>query len=235
MSVVICIAAGCGGQGCSSFAVSLTQALSSMGRSVALVDAKSGAGTLDSMIGARETAVFNIGDVLQERCELSDAVCAPFENTVFLAAAKNADEAPVEALEPILSTLEKYDYMIIDMPRAESRSADALFSCADMAVLCSRASARELRCTYDIRRRLQKLGVETRLAVTLLDSDDMEIPNLDVCIDTAKARLLGVIPKDRAFARSITEGTPADSGDAYEAVCRIARRIEGKKEEIPKL
>lgn len=235
MSVVICIAAGCGGQGCSSFAVSLTQALSSMGRSTALVDAKSGAGNLDSMTGTRETAVFNIGDVLQERCELSDAVCEPFDNTVFLAAAKNADEAPLEALEPILSTLEKYDYMIIDMPGAESKSADALFSCADMVILCSRASERELRCTCDMRRRMQKLGVETRLAVTLLDSDDMEVSHVDYCIDTAKARLLGVIPKDRAYARAMAEGTPADSGAAYEAVCRIARRITGEKTEIPKL
>ncbi len=233
MSVVICVTAGCGGQGCSAFAALLTRALASMGKTTALVDAKSGAGALHSMLGTMESSVFNIGDVLQNRCDLSDAVCRPFENAVFLPAAKNADEAPLEALEPILSKLEKYDYMIIDMPRAESRGADRLFSCADMVILCSKPTERELRCTYDIRRRMQRAKVETRLVLTMVDGDELSVPHLDCCIDTAKARLLGVIPKDKAY--SALFGSLPESGAAYDAAVRTARRIEGRKEEIPKL
>lgn len=234
MSVVICVTAGCGGQGCSSFAALLALAFSSMGRTAALVDAKGGAGALDTMIGTKETSVFNAGDVLQGRCELSDAVCRPTENIVFLAAARNADEAPLEALEPILEKLEKYDYMIIDMPRAESKSADRLFSCADMVILCSKASYREVRCTYDIRRRMQRAGVDTRLVLTSVDSEALLVPHLDYCIDTAKARLLGVIPSDRAYITEDTDSVPR-SGAAYDAVRRIARRIMGERTEIPKM
>lgn len=235
MSVVICITAGCGGQGSSAFAASLARALSSMGRTVAVVDAKGGAGALDSMLGTKETAVFNIGDVLMGRCELSDAVSRPFANAVFLAAAKNADEAPLGALNPILAKLEKYDYILIDMPRAESDSANYLFSCADMVILCSKPAERELRCTYDIRRRMQKLGVDTRLVLTMVDSDDLEVPDIDYCIDTAKARLMGVIPEDKEYAAALARGVPPKSGKACEAVMRIARRVEGEKTEIPKM
>lgn len=235
MSVVICITAGCGGQGSSAFTASLARALSSMDRSVAVVDAKSGAGALDSMLGTKETAVFNIGDVLSGRCELSDAVSRPFANAVFLAAAKNADEAPLSALNPILAKLEKYDYILIDMPRAESDSANYLFSCADTVVLCSKPAERELKCTYDIRRRMQRIGVDTRLVLTLVEADSLEVPDLDYCIDTAKARLLGVIPRDRDYAAALARGAVAKSGEAHDAVMRIARRIEGEKAEIPKM
>lgn len=235
MSVVICITAGCGGQGSSAFAASLVRALASMGRTVIAVDAKSGAGALDSMLGTKETAVFNIGDILKNRCELSDAACRPFDNAVFFAAAKNADEAPLEALTPILAKLESCDYLIIDMPRACSDSANKLFSCADMVILCSKASERELKCTYDIRRRMHKIGVDTRLVLTMVDSDALEVSDLDYCIDTAKARLLGVIPKDKEYVSMLTQGAPPKNGAAYQAVMRIAQRLEGKKEEIPKM
>lgn len=231
LSVVICITAGCGGQGSTSLAASLTYALASMGNTVAAVDAKSGEGALDAMLGTKETAVFNMGDVLMNRCELSDAVCRPKENIVFLAAAKKAEEAPLDALDPILAKLEKYDYMIIDMPMAESESANRLLSCADTVILCCTASLREMDRTCAMRRRMQRLKVDTRLVVTLLESDRMEVPDIDRCIDTVKARLLGVIPKDSGFS----EGAFPMEGQAFEAVKRIARRIRGEKAEIPKM
>lgn len=235
MSVVICITAGCGGQGCSAFASLLTGALTSMGRTVALVDAKGGAGALDYMTGAKTTSVYNLGDVLSERCELADAVCKPFDGAVFLPAAKNADDAPLSLLGSVLARFESCDYILIDMPRAESESADRLLSCADMVVLCCKPSQGELRHTSVIRRRMQKIGVNTRLVLTMVDSEDMEVPDLDFCIDKAKARLLGVVPKDKALASSLAEGETPKSGAAFEAVCRIARRIEGQKAEIPKM
>ncbi len=235
MSVVICVTAGCGGQGSSAFASLLTYALSTMGRSVALVDAKGGAGALDSMTGTRETSVFNAGDVLAQRCELSDAVCSLFENVVFLPAAKNADDAPLAKLGSILAEFEVYDYIIIDMPKAESESADKLFSCSDMVVLCSKPAVRELRCTWNIRRRMQKLGVDARLVLCQVESECLEVPDLDFCIDEAKTRLLGVIPKDKALSAAIAGGELPKIGSACEAVLRIARRLEGKREEIPKM
>lgn len=231
LSVVICITAGCGGQGSTSLAASLTCALASMGHTVAAVDAKSGEGALDAMFGTKETAVFNIGDVLMNRCELSDAVCRPMENVVFLAAAKKAEEAPLEALDPILSKLEKYDYMIIDMPGAESESANRLLSCADTVILCCTPSLREMGRAGAMRRRMQRLKVDTRLVITLLDSDSMEVPDLDRCIDTVKARLLGVVPKDSSISG---DALPME-GAAFEGAKRIALRIRGEKAEIPKM
>lgn len=235
MSVVICITAGCGGQGCSAFASLLGYSLTSMGRTAALVDAKGGAGALDYMTGAKTTAVYNLGDVLTDRCELADAVCKPFEGAVLLPAAKNADDAPLGMLGEVLARFENYDYIIIDMPRAESESADRLLSCADTVVLCSKASQGELRNTSVIRRRMQKIGVDTRLVLTMIDSDNMEVSDLDSCIDKAKARLLGVIPKDKILSDALAEGEMPKNGAALEAALRIARRIEGERVEIPKM
>lgn len=235
MSVVICITSGCGGQGCSAFAASLTRVFAAMGHKAALVDAKSGAGALDSMLGTKATAVYNLGDVLTDRCELSDAVCRPFEDAVFFPAAKNADDAPLLNLAEVLDHLDKFDYTIIDMPRAESKSADILFSCSDMVILCGRPEDRELQYTYSIRRRMQRIGVDTRLVLDLVDSDALEVPNLDYCIDQSRTRLLGVIPRDRAFAQAMAKGEDPEGSGAYEAVKRIARRIAGERLEIPKL
>lgn len=235
LSVVICVTAGCGGQGCSAFAALLSRAVSSAGKTVALVDAKGGAGALDYITGAKATSVYNVGDVLTGRCELSDAVCRPFEGVVLLPAAKNADDAPLSQLGAVLARFEGYDYIIIDMPRAESESADRLFSCADMVVLCSRPEQGELRNTSVIRRRMQKIGVDTRLVLTMVDSENLEVPDLDFCIDKAKARLLGVIPRDKGLSVSFAEGEMPKNGAAYEAALRIARRIEGERVEIPKM
>ncbi len=235
MSVVICITAGCGGQGCSALTASLAKAFSAMGRTVAVVDANSGAGALDSMLGTRETAVFNMGDVLTGRCELSDAAIRPFAGTVLFSAARNADDAPLSELLPLFARFERYDYVLVDMPVAESDSANRIFSCADTVILCSKPAMRELECTYSARRRLQKIGTNARLVLTFVDSDDLEFADLDCCIDAAKVRLLGVVPEDREYAASLAKGIPPKSGAAYEAIVRIARRYEGEKSEIPKM
>lgn len=235
MSVVICITAGCGGQGCSALTTSLAKALSSEGHTVAAVDANSGAGALNSMLGTEETAVFNIGDVLTGRCELSDAAVRPFAGAVLFPAAKSAEDAPLSELYPLLARLERYDYILIDMPAAESEGANRLLSGANMVVLCSRSTLRELECTYRTRRRLQRLGSNVRLVLNAVNTDDLEFSNLDCCIDTAKTRLLGVVPSDREFATTIAKGVPPKSGEAYEAVVRIAQRLRGQKVEIPKM
>ncbi len=235
LSVVISITAGCGGQGCSAFASLLTRALASLGRTVALVDAKGGAGALDSMTGTKSTSVFNLGDVITGRCELSDAVCEPFDGAVFLPAAKWSDDAPLFSLGSVLVRFESCDYIIIDMPRAQSESANKLLSCSDIVILCCKPSRYELRHTAVIRRRLQKIGADTRLVLNMVESESMEVPDLDFCIDEAGTRLIGVLPLDRTLSASFAKGECIAKGDAFDAVLRIARRIEGEKTEIPKM
>ncbi|MGN1443942.1 MAG: AAA family ATPase, partial [Acutalibacteraceae bacterium] len=73
MAKKIVIASGKGGVGKTSVAVGLAQALAARDKSVLIIDCDT-LRSVDLLVNAGETMLYDWGDVILERCSLDDAV-----------------------------------------------------------------------------------------------------------------------------------------------------------------
>ena len=74
MSTITCILSGKDGVGKSTVAALIGEQLALLGRSVLLVEFEEGLRCLDQYVGANQSKVFDLDDVLNGRCELDDAI-----------------------------------------------------------------------------------------------------------------------------------------------------------------
>ena len=82
--------------------------------------------------------------------------------------------------------------------------------------------------------KLKNYGIVPRLIINRfkLKGQDGGWVNIDGIIDTAMARLIGIVPEDKHIAAS---GGPLLVGNASSAVFRIASRIEGNEVPLPSI
>jgi len=94
---VIVITSGKGGVGKTTASANLGVALASTGASVALVDMDIGLRNLDILMGLENRVVYNLVDVIEERCKLRQALVKDkrLPNLSLLPAAQTRDKSAV--------------------------------------------------------------------------------------------------------------------------------------------
>ena len=121
MGEVIVITSGKGGVGKTTTTANLGSALALEGKKVVLVDTDIGLRNLDVVMGLENRIVYDIVDVVEEKCKLRQALIKDkrFQELFLLPAAQTRDKSAItetQMKELVNKLKEEFDYILIDCP-----------------------------------------------------------------------------------------------------------------------
>ena len=222
MGEVIVITSGKGGVGKTTTTANLGSSLALEGKKVVLIDTDIGLRNLDVVMGLENRIVYDIVDVVEEKCKLRQALIKDkrFKELYLLPAAQTRDKSAVneEQMRNLVGKLkEEFDYILIDCPAEISaiRDADRIIGLLESS---------EIKNPELVINRIRPNMVRKG---EMMDVDDI--------VDLLSIDLIGVVPDDEYIITQTNKGEPviqnkrAPSGKAY---IEIAKRVLGEKIEV---
>ena len=225
MGEVIVITSGKGGVGKTTTTANLGSSLAEAGKKVVLVDTDIGLRNLDVVMGLENRIVYDIVDVVEEKCKLRQALIKDkrFEELFLLPAAQTRDKSAIneEQMKELTKKLkEDFDYILIDCPAGIEQGFKNAIAGADRAIVVTTAEISAIRDADRIRPNMVRKG---------------EMMEVDDIVDLLSVDLIGVVPDDEYIITQTNKGEPviknkkAPSGKAY---IEIARRILGENIDV---
>jgi len=244
MGEVIVITSGKGGVGKTTTTANLGSALALEGKKVVLVDTDIGLRNLDVVMGLENRIVYDIVDVVEEKCKLKQALIKDkrFDELFLLPAAQTRDKSAVneEQMRELTQKLkEEFDYIIIDCPAGIEQGFKNAVAGADRAIVVTTAEISAIRDADRIIGLLEAAEIKNpelivnRLRPTMVKRGEMMDVN-DI-VDLLSIDLIGVVPDDEFIITQTNKGEPvvsnknAPSGKAY---VEIAKRVLGEQIEV---
>ena len=150
MGEVIVITSGKGGVGKTTTTANLGSSLAEMGKKVVLVDTDIGLRNLDVVMGLENRIVYDIVDVVEEKCKLRQALIKDkrFEELFLLPAAQTRDKSAIneEQMKELTKKLkEDFDYILIDCPAGIEQGFKNAIAGADRAIVVTTAEISAIR------------------------------------------------------------------------------------------
>ena len=242
---VFFITSGKGGVGKTTTTANIGAALADKGHKVLLIDTDIGLRNLDVVMGLENRIVYDLIDVIEGRCRVSQALIKDKRcpNLVLLPAAQIRDKNDVntdQMKELIYSLKDSFDYILIDCPAGIEQGFKNAIAAADEAVVVTTPEVSATRDADRIIGLLEAAGIKSpRIVVNRLRIDmvkDKNMLSVEDILDILAVKLLGVVPDDETVVISTNKGEPlVYKGDslAAKAFKNIASRIEGT--EVPLL
>ena len=242
---VIVITSGKGGVGKTTTTANIGAALADKGHKVLLIDTDIGLRNLDVVMGLENRIVYDLIDVIEERCRISQALIKDKRcpNLVLLPAAQIRDKNDVNAdqMKELISSLkDSFDYILIDCPAGIEQGFKNAIAAANEAIVVTTPEVSATRDADRIIGLLEAAGIKNpRLVINRLRIDmvkDKNMLSVEDILDILAVKLLGVVPDDENVVISTNKGEPlVYKGDslAAKAFKNIASRIEGV--EVPLL
>ncbi|RLT34261.1 MAG: septum site-determining protein MinD [Chloroflexi bacterium] len=237
--VVLTITSGKGGVGKTTTSANLGTALAMAGQRVVLVDADLGLRNLDIIMGLESRIVYNVVDVIEERCPLHQALVRDkrVDELYLLPASQTRDKYSVtpEQMIGVCRELQQMaDYVLIDSPAGIEDGFRNAVAPASEVLIVTTPEVSALRDADKVIYLLERdVGIEPRLIINRYNSrlvrrGDM-LSRKDI-LDILSIDLLGIVPEDDSIVISTNKGLPValDRG-AYisQAYHNIAQRILG--------
>ena len=244
MGEVIVITSGKGGVGKTTTTANLGAALALCGKKVVLVDTDIGLRNLDVVMGLENRIVYDIVDVVEEKCKLRQALIKDkrFEELFLLPAAQTRDKSAVneEQMRDLTDKLrEEFDYILIDCPAGIEQGFKNAIAGANRAIVVSTAEISSIRDADRIIGLLESAEIKNpELVINRLRPNMVkrgEMMDVEDIVDLLSIDLIGVIPDDEYIITQTNKGEPAvsnkkaPSGKGY---MEIARRILGENIDI---
>ena len=242
---VIVITSGKGGVGKTTTTANIGASLAEKGHKVLLIDTDIGLRNLDVVMGLENRIVYDLIDVIEERCRISQALIKDKRcpNLVLLPAAQIRDKNDVNAdqMKELISSLkDSFDYILIDCPAGIEQGFKNAIAAANEAIVVTTPEVSATRDADRIIGLLEAAGIKNpRLVINRLRIDmvkDKNMLSVEDILDILAVKLLGVVPDDENVVISTNKGEPlVYKGDslAAKAFKNIASRIEGV--EVPLL
>ena len=244
MGEVIVITSGKGGVGKTTTTANLGSSLAEAGKKVVLVDTDIGLRNLDVVMGLENRIVYDIVDVVEEKCKLRQALIKDkrFEELFLLPAAQTRDKTAIneEQMKELTKKLkEDFDYILIDCPAGIEQGFKNAIAGADRAIVVTTAEISAIRDADRIIGLLESSEIRNpELIVNRLRPNMVkkgEMMEVDDIVDLLSVDLIGVVPDDEYINTQTNKGEPviknkkAPSGKAY---IEIARRILGENIDV---
>ena len=244
MGEVIVITSGKGGVGKTTTTANLGSSLAEAGKKVVLVDTDIGLRNLDIVMGLENRIVYDIVDVVEEKCKLRQALIKDkrFEELFLLPAAQTRDKTAIneEQMKELTKKLkEDFDYILIDCPAGIEQGFKNAIAGADRAIVVTTAEISAIRDADRIIGLLESSEIRNpELIVNRLRPNMVkkgEMMEVDDIVDLLSVDLIGVVPDDEYIITQTNKGEPviknkkAPSGKAY---IEIARRILGENIDV---
>ena len=244
MGEVIVITSGKGGVGKTTTTANLGAALAMQGKKVVLIDTDIGLRNLDVVMGLENRIVYDIVDVVEEKCKLRQALIKDkrYEELFLLPAAQTRDKSAVneEQMRELTSKLkEEFDYILIDCPAGIEQGFKNAIAGANRAIVVTTAEISAIRDADRIIGLLESSEIKNpELVVNRLRPNMVrkgEMMDVDDIVDLLSIGLIGAVPDDEYVVTQTNKGEPvvqnrkAPSGKAY---LEIARRILGENIDV---
>ena len=212
---VIVITSGKGGVGKTTTTANIGAGLADKGHKVLLIDTDIGLRNLDVVMGLENRIVYDLIDVIEGRCRISQALIKDKRcpNLVLLPAAQIRDKNDVntdQMKELIFSLKENFDYILIDCPAGIEQGFKNAIVAADEAIVVTTPEVSATRDADRIIGLLEAAGIkEPRLVVNRLRIDmvkDKNMLSVEDILDILAVKLLGVVPDDENVVISTNKG-----------------------------
>jgi septum site-determining protein MinD len=245
MSEVIVITSGKGGVGKTTTSANIGTGLAMLGKKVVLIDADIGLRNLDVVMGLENRIVYNLIDVIEGSCKISQGLIKDKKNpTLYLlpaAQTRDKDAVSPQQMKDLCETLkEDYDYIIIDCPAGIEQGFKNAIAAADRAIVVTTPEVSAIRDADRIIGLLEANEIrDIRLVVNRIRYDMVkrgDMMGIDDVIEILAIDLIGIMPDDENIVISTNTGDPIVAnentipGKAYINMCK---RITG--EEVPYL
>ena len=214
---VIVITSGKGGVGKTTTTANIGAALADKGHKVLLIDTDIGLRNLDVVMGLENRIVYDLIDVIEGRCRVSQALIKDKRcpNLVLLPAAQIRDKNDVntdQMKELIFSLKESFDYILIDCPAGIEQGFKNAIAAADEAIVVTTPEVSATRDADRIIGLLEAAGIKSpRIVVNRLRIDMVKEKNMlsvEDILDILAVKLLGVVPDDETVVISTNKGEP---------------------------
>jgi len=241
---VVTITSGKGGVGKTTLSANLGVALAMRGQRVVVIDADVGLRNLDVMLGLENRIVYDLVDVIEERCRLRQALVRhkQLSKLYLLPAAQTRDKSsvqPEDMLRICDELRDEYDIMLIDSPAGIEQGFRYALEPADEILIITNPEVPAVR---DADRVIGLIEAEekgpARLVINRLKPDMVEQGQmLDIAdvVELLAIELIGVVPEDEGILIAANRGQPltlsSNHSRAGHAFHNIARRLLG--EDVP--
>ncbi|WP_042223336.1 septum site-determining protein MinD [Oceanobacillus manasiensis] len=240
MGEAIVITSGKGGVGKTTTTANIGTGLALMDKKVCLIDTDIGLRNLDVVMGLENRIIYDIVDVIEERCKLKQALIKDkrFDYLSLLPAAQTSDKSAVteEGMRKIVAELkQEYDYVIIDCPAGIEQGFKNAIAGADKAIVVTTPEKSSVRDADRIVGLLEQEDIDPPLLVInrirnhMMKNGDMI--EIDDIVQILSINLIGIVVDDDDVIKASNSGEPValqPNSKASIAYRNIARRILGE-------
>lgn len=253
MAEVITITSGKGGVGKSTATANIAVGLAQSGKKVVAVDFDIGLRNLDMILGLENRIVYDVVDVMEGKCNLSQALIndKKTKNLYFLPASQSKDKNVLDKqkVKTLIENLKKeFDYILLDSPAGIEGGFEHAIFWADRALVIVTPEVSSVRDSDRVigiidaksdkaknGSEVQKYIIINRLKPELVEKGEM-LSNEDV-LNILALPLIGLVPEDNKVVSATNSGEPviygkSPSGEAYK---RIVKRVLGEEVAFPEL
>ncbi len=245
----IAVVGGKGGVGKSVIALNLAVSLAQQGRSVCLLDANLGLGSLDVMCGLN--GYWNLSHVVSGARRLDDVVLSGPEGVQLIPGASGLTEladCPVSTQQKLWEQLtdleQRHDVLIIDTGSGIHRLVRQFSLAADQLLVVTTPEATSITDTYATIKSLCAAGLALGVVVNQVDSGELALKIGERLKQTARmflqadVDLCGCVPHDRSVPQSIAVRQPLmtyhPQSPAARSLARLAMRVVAGSRETAK-
>ncbi|RFU62553.1 septum site-determining protein MinD [Bacillus sp. V59.32b] len=245
MGEAIVITSGKGGVGKTTTTANLGISLAIFGKKVCLIDTDIGLRNLDVVMGLENRIIYDLVDVVEERCKIHQALVKDkrFDDLLYLLpAAQTSDKSAVNPsqMKKLVEELKQdYDYILIDCPAGIEQGFKNAIAGADRAIVVTTPETSAVRDADRIIGLLEKEEdiEQPKLVINRIRSHMLkngEMLDIDEITAHLSIDLIGVVVDDDQVIMASNHGEPIaldPNNRASIAYRDIARRILG--ESIP--
>jgi len=240
---VVTVTSGKGGVGKTTAVANIGVALASKGQKVVCVDGDIGLRNLDVVMGLENRIVYDLVDVVEGRCRLSQAMIHDkrVRELYLIPAAQTRDKTAISPSDMVRLCNElrpECDWVLIDSPAGIERGFHNAIAGADQIIVMTNP---EISAVRDADRVIGLVEAEekntpqlviNRLNLAMIKRGDML--SVEDVLDLLAIKLLGLVPEDENVIVASNRGAPLTmdaKSKAGQAFDNIARRLLG--EDVP--
>ncbi len=240
---ILTITSGKGGVGKTTATANISVALAQLGQQVVCIDSDIGLRNLDVVLGLENRIVYDLIDVIEERCRIRQAMIKDkrFDNLYLIPAAQTRDKnavSPSDMVNVCDQISAEFDWILIDSPAGIERGFKNAIAPADSVIVITNPDVSAVRDADRIigiieaeekgpaRLIINRLNPEMVKRGDMLDAEDV--------LDLLAITLIGLVPEDEKVIMSTNIGKPVVADEkslAGHAFRNIARRLLG--DEVP--